>query len=109
MKSMNKWRKILNERGFTLIEMMIVMLVISVLLIITVPSIVKNQETVNKKGCEAYIKMVEGQIQSYKLKENKTPSKAELISGGYIKDGASCPGGNDIVINADGSVEEVPS
>ena len=60
MKLMNKWRKILNERGFTLIEMMIVMLVISVLLIITVPSIVKNQEAVNKKGCEAYIKMVEG-------------------------------------------------
>ncbi len=30
-------KKINNEKGFTLIEMMIVMLVISVLLIITIP------------------------------------------------------------------------
>lgn len=106
---MMKGKKLLNERGFTLIEMMIVMLVISVLLIITVPSIVKNQESVNKKGCEAYIKMVEGQVQSYKLKENKTPTKEELINEGYIKDGGSCPGGKGIVINADGSVEEAKS
>lgn len=33
-----KWRMLNNNRGFTLIEMMIVLLVISVLLIITIPN-----------------------------------------------------------------------
>ncbi len=44
-----------NEKGFTLIEMMIVLLIISVLLIITIPNIGRHNATVNEKGCEAYV------------------------------------------------------
>ncbi|MEX3710888.1 competence type IV pilus major pilin ComGC [Cytobacillus horneckiae] len=47
-----------KEDGFTLIEMMIVLLVISVLLIITIPNITKNNSEINNKGCQAFIKMV---------------------------------------------------
>ncbi|MFF2854521.1 prepilin-type N-terminal cleavage/methylation domain-containing protein, partial [Peribacillus sp. NPDC058002] len=42
--------KKMNERGFTLIEMLIVLLVISILLIITIPNITKNQSTIQSKG-----------------------------------------------------------
>ena len=45
-----------NEKGFTLIEMMIVMLVISVLLIITIPNVAKHNSNINNKGCDAYVK-----------------------------------------------------
>ncbi len=50
-------KKVMNERGFTLIEMLIVLLVISILLIITIPNITKNQSTIQSKGCEAFVKM----------------------------------------------------
>ena len=93
-----------NEKGFTLIEMLIVMLVISVLLIITVPNVMKNQEAVNSKGCDAYVKMVEGQVQAYKLKEGAIPTMEQLISAGFIKEDAKCPEGKTAVIADDGTV-----
>lgn len=40
-----------NEKGFTLIEMMIVLFVISILLLITIPNVTKNQSSITEKGC----------------------------------------------------------
>ena len=60
-----------NQKGFTLIEMMIVLLVISVLLVITVPNVTKNNSSINEKGCDAFVKMVQGQVQAYELDDNK--------------------------------------
>ncbi|MEH6949160.1 competence type IV pilus major pilin ComGC, partial [Bacillus sp. JJ634] len=48
-------KRLRNEKGFTLIEMLIVLLIISVLLIITIPNITKHQSTVQTKGCEAFV------------------------------------------------------
>lgn len=98
-----------NEKGFTLVEMMIVMLVISVLLIVTIPNVAKHNENINAKGCEAYVKMVEAQVQSYKLKNNKIPTLAELKTDGYLS-ATGCPDGNtEVKINTDGSVTTVTS
>ncbi len=92
-----------NEKGFTLIEMMIVMLIISVLLIITIPNIAKHNANINSKGCEAFKKVVEAQVQSYKLENNKIPTIAELKSGEYLKT-STCPDGKEVVIQEDGTV-----
>lgn len=62
-----KWRMLNNNRGFTLIEMMIVLLVISVLLIITVPNVTKHNSKINSKGCDAFVKMVQAQVQAYEI------------------------------------------
>ena len=45
-----------NEKGFTLIEMMIVLFVISILLLITIPNVTKNQSSITEKGCEGLVK-----------------------------------------------------
>ena len=83
-----------NEKGFTLIEMMIVMLVISVILIITIPNIAKHNSNINNKGCEAYVKMVQAQVQAYEMEENKVPTLQELETDGYLnKDVKGCPNG----------------
>ncbi|CAM3805241.1 competence type IV pilus major pilin ComGC [Mesobacillus zeae] len=95
-----------KEQGFTLIEMMIVLLVISVLLIITVPNITKHNSNINTKGCQAYIKMVEAQVQAFQIDKKRLPASIdELKTEGYLRDGsASCPGGNNISISATGEV-----
>jgi competence protein ComGC len=97
-----------NEKGFTLIEMMIVLLVISVLLIITVPNITKHNSKINSKGCEAFIKMVQAQVQSYEIEHKKYPAGTEdLVSEGYLKEGeTSCPNGASITISAEGEVAQ---
>ncbi|WP_042345987.1 competence type IV pilus major pilin ComGC [Bacillus massiliigorillae] len=94
----------MNQKGFTLIEMLIVLLVISILLIITVPNIIQHQKSIRNKGCEAFVKMVQAQVQSYQIDENKLPASLEdLKSKGYIES-ATCPNGKSLKYDSDGKV-----
>ena len=68
-----------GESGFTLIEMMIVLLIISVLVLIAIPNVTKHSKSIDEKGCKAYVKMVEGQVAAYKMEHHKNPSLEELI------------------------------
>ncbi|MED4070546.1 competence type IV pilus major pilin ComGC [Priestia endophytica] len=95
-----------NEKGFTLIEMLIVMLVITVLLLIMIPNIVSHNKAIRNKGCEAFLNTVEAQVQVYEIEKGKKPTMNELIEGGYLKE-AKCPNGTEITINADGKASEV--
>ena len=65
-----------KDAGFTLLEMLIVLLIISVLILLFVPNLAKHKETV--------VKIVESQIELYTLEKNKTPSLNELVNEGYI-------------------------
>ena len=101
-----------NQKGFTLIEMMIVLLVISVLLIISIPNIAKHNANINDKGCKAYVKMVEAQVQAYHIEYKEYPtSVTELVTEGYLKSGESaCTDSTTIVINqVDGEVTTTTS
>jgi len=107
---MKKMITMKNEKGFTLIEMMIVMLIISVLLIITIPNIAKHTANINNKGCEAFVKMVQAQVQSYEMENKKLPTSVQdLVDAGYLrKDASGCPNGKtEVVIDAEGTVNAV--
>lgn len=100
-------KKYLHEKGFTLIEMLIVLLVISILLIITIPNITKHQSTIHSKGCEAFVKMVQSQVQAYEIDNSKLPASInELETQGYLKQ-KSCPNGDGISIDNKGKVTVV--
>ncbi|UII54835.1 prepilin-type N-terminal cleavage/methylation domain-containing protein [Cytobacillus spongiae] len=95
-----------NEKGFTLIEMMIVLLIISVLLIITIPNITRHNSKINEKGCEALVNMVQAQVQAYEM-DNKAPPSTinDLITNQYVTNGQStCPDGRPLGIDSDGKV-----
>jgi competence protein ComGC len=98
-----------NENGFTLIEMMIVMLIISVLLIITIPNVTKHSANINNKGCQAFVDMVQSQVQSYEMEKNKIPAISDLKDAEYISND-QCPDGKTmVIIDANGKVSTVPS
>ena len=92
-----------NEKAFTLLEMMIVLLVI--LLIITIPNITKHNGNINKKGCEAFVKMVQAQVQAYEIEHKKPPADVKtLVDEKYLNENeTTCPNGETIVIT-DGKV-----
>jgi competence protein ComGC len=99
-----------NEKGFTLIEMMIVMLVISVLLIVTIPNVARHNTNINNKGCDAFVKMIQAQVQSYIMENNKVPTMANLITDGYLIDDTGCPNGTkNVQIDSEGKVTAVPT
>ena len=95
----------LNNKGFTLIEMLIVLLIISILILVTIPNVTKHFATIDEKGCDAYVSMVQGQVQAFKIDKMKFPNVSELIDEGYITtEEAKCPSGESIIIKEDGLV-----
>ena len=82
----------MKEDGFTLIEMLIVLMIISVLLLITVPNVAKQNKIINDKGCEAYVKMAQAQVQAYEIETEQVPTLQQLLDGGYIQS-TDCPNG----------------
>src|SRR6478735_5510145 len=93
-----------GDKGFTLIEMLIVMLVITVLLLIMIPNVLKHNTVINNKGCSALVKTVEAEVQVYELENGEKPSLEELEAGGYLKEGTVCPNGQAIQIDGTGKV-----
>ncbi|RNF41060.1 competence type IV pilus major pilin ComGC [Planococcus salinus] len=94
-----------NEKGFTLIEMLIVMLIITVLIALAIPNVAKQTSAVDDKGCTAFVQMVQGQVEAYRMDEKAIPDIEDLVSKGYLKTGdTSCSNGKAIVISVDGVV-----
>ncbi|MDQ0231966.1 competence type IV pilus major pilin ComGC [Metabacillus malikii] len=99
-------KKLQNQKGFTLIEMLIVLLVITVLLLITIPNVTKHNSSIQKKGCEGLVNMVQAQVTAFKIDHNKTPTIDDLMREGYLKGSEPpvCPNGSKVNITASGEV-----
>lgn len=89
-----------NQGGFTLIEMMIVLVIISILLLIVVPNMTKNQEIANEKGCEATIELIKSQVIAYQIEENKLPASIEELVPDYVTT-TTCPDGTKLELSGD--------
>ena len=84
MKLMLKKLNAVKLRAFTLIEMLVVLLIISILLLLFVPNLSKQKDSVKETGNAAVVKVVDSQAELYEMKNNKTASLAALVSEGQI-------------------------
>lgn len=86
MKRLKKWLR--KARGFTLVEVMVVILIIGVLIIILVPNVGKSKEIASKKSDDALVQLVENQQLLYEIDFSvKDPSLEELVQAGYLNEG----------------------
>lgn len=75
------------KKGFTLLEMVIVIAVISILFLLTVPNIQKVLSIVNDKGCQAMLKVVDASVIQYQLEYGQTPSSTyDLVQAGLLSE-----------------------
>jgi len=72
--------------GFTLLEMLVVLFVISLLLLLFVPKLINQKDSATKKSDAAIAKVVETQIEVFELDHGRAPNKQELIDQGYVKE-----------------------
>ncbi|MUK87137.1 prepilin-type N-terminal cleavage/methylation domain-containing protein [Ornithinibacillus sp. L9] len=88
-----------NNKGFTLIEMLIVLMIISVLIILFIPNLGDKSKSVSDKGCDALVTVVQAQVDTYLLDNGHTPVNLdELIDEGYLlADQTTCPNDEDII------------
>ena len=84
MKKMMMKLKKAKVQAFTLVEMLVVLLIISVLLLLFVPNLTKQKEAVNDKGKAAVVKVVESQSELYSLDKNEEASLSKLKADGRI-------------------------
>lgn len=96
-----------NEKGFTLVEMLIVLLIISVLIVITIPNVSKHFASIDDKGCKAFVSMVQGQVEAYKIDHMTFPTIDQLVEKEYLLENETkCPNGQALEIK-DGRVSAI--
>lgn len=90
----------MKEHGFTLVEMLIVLLIITVLILLIIPNITDNSETVHEKGCRALKETVQAQVSAYQLEKGKLPNSLDdLVKDGFISsDQKRCQNGKRLVL-----------
>ncbi|MGB9620156.1 MAG: competence type IV pilus major pilin ComGC [Armatimonadota bacterium] len=94
--------------GFTLIEIMIVVLIISVLLAIAIPNFMRARETSRAKACCSNLRQIETAKEQNAM-DNKLSDGDDVVGDlwpDYIKEEPQCPSGGTYTINPIGTNAE---
>src|SRR4051812_32226963 len=82
------------RRGFTLVEIMIVVLIIGVLLAIAVPNFVRARNGSQARGCQSNLKHIMSATEQYLMDNQSTTYPAlSALSPTYLKSAPACPTG----------------
>lgn len=84
MKHFFKHLRRKTVKAFTLVEMLLVLAVVSVLLLLFVPNLSKQKESINHAGGKALVKVIESQAELYKLSHDGEPTLSVLEKEGFI-------------------------
>lgn len=91
------------KKGFTLLEMIVVLSVMTLLFLLTIPNIQKVMTLFDRKGCEAQLKVIDAAILEYKLEfGEQTEDPDQLIEAGYLTEQQFTCQNNDRIIIENG-------
>jgi prepilin-type N-terminal cleavage/methylation domain-containing protein len=96
------------RHGFTLVEIMIVVLIIGILLAIAVPNFIRARESSRAKSCVSNLKQIDSAKEQWAMDNKKTsadsPTDTDLYGATkYVKSTPSCPASGTYTINAVGT------
>lgn len=92
-----------SRRGFTLVEIMIVVLIIGIILAVAIPSFISARERSRTRACSSHLRQIKFAKEAWAM-DNKKPVSgvaewSDLVPT-YIKEQPECPGSGDYTIAA---------
>ncbi len=78
-------RFIRNAKGFTLIELMVVILIIGILVAIAIPVFNSSRDAAYKRTCQANLRTLDGAGQTYRADTGGFPSAVGDLVPTYLK------------------------
>jgi type II secretion system protein G len=94
---MNRFYKMMrrNNKGFTLVELMVVLLILGILVAIAIPIYNSTQANAQKKACQTNLRTLDGAAAQYMAEQGNWPGDVnDLTSKNYIKTAPNCPSNN---------------
>lgn len=84
-------RKFIHKsKGFTLIELMIVILIIAILVGIAIPVYLAAQANARRRTCQANLRTIDGAINTYFADEEVYPGDMDDMVGAVLKTAPDC-------------------
>lgn len=80
-----------REKGFTLIELMVVVLIIAILVAIAVPVFNVARAAAQRRTCQANLRTLDGAVQTYNADADAFPVSIAVMVGDYVKAAPQCP------------------
>jgi prepilin-type N-terminal cleavage/methylation domain-containing protein len=102
--------KILKKKGFTLVEIMIVVAIIGIIIAIAVPAFLRARENARGRACQENLQKIDGAKEQYAL-EHRLSNGATIPNGLadlaaytlYIKRTPQCPAGGGYTVEPIGT------
>jgi prepilin-type N-terminal cleavage/methylation domain-containing protein len=95
--------RINRKKGFTLVEIMIVVLIIGILLAIAVPNFIKARENSRTRSCIANLRQIEAAKEQWAMEMKKASTDVPAwtdLTPSYVKSQPTCPSGGTYTIGA---------
>jgi len=93
------------KKGFTLVEIMIVVAIIAILAAVAIPNFIKYRRNAQAASCITNLKQIQSAKEQWLMANGSVPAELSKISGTtdkYIKTTPVCPAGGEYTIGADG-------
>lgn len=89
-------RLLKSQKGFTLVELMVVLVIIAILVAIAIPLYAGTQNNARTRACDANIRIINGAIAQYYAEHSAYPQAGvagvwDLVNAGLLKEFPECP------------------